>query len=169
MAYKKHLFLIVYNKDNEVLAIKKSYYSGWELPSVVVPLNKAIRDVVQDYFSKELKLLNYNFQGSSSIINKYELPKEFASIAGFSGEEQKFEYISTNVDIQTSNKIIDKRWMNIHNLVSELKIKNFSSFKEALANEFRAIVNKHLEEKINEKKEDNSKEILKDFDIENLF
>ena len=165
--YNKHLFLIIYNRENKILVLHKNNWTPWEFPSVTVPKLSSNLDTIEKFLSEELFLLQYKIKSSSSVINRYELPKEFQTITGFAGEEQRFEFIEAHSDINISEKYFDKLWINFEQLSSQIKMKNFENFKHKLYEDYRKILNENSNTNTTENKQDEN--IFNDINLDKLF
>mgnify|MGYP006296360181 CR=1 FL=1 len=138
MAYRKNQFLLIYNNKNQVLVLKRNDRNYWELPGFQISSAISIKEQIQEFFSQEIHTDSYSIVKRSDVINRYELPKEFQSVEGVSGEEYRFLYVRAHreVSVRENSKYDDFSWINLQELPDKINIRNKEKIADKLIDEF---------------------------------
>lgn len=100
--YSKAYFLIIIRGSPEPLILRKKGFQRWELPIIKSSDELPINTLVENFMRKTLNI-GYKYLGKSSVVNRYEWPKEFMQVTGKRGEENHFVFIKLNEDINMTN------------------------------------------------------------------
>ncbi len=125
--YNKTYFLIIVNRQLEILTLRKKHFIKWELPFVKSSNEKPISTMIEEFMKKHFRV-PYKILGESSVRDSYEWPKELIAVTGKSGEENRFMYIKL-LDTLDNSSLISKeydlvRFHRYDELVEKIIFKN---------------------------------------------
>ncbi|MFP4111754.1 MAG: hypothetical protein ACLFPQ_04400 [Candidatus Woesearchaeota archaeon] len=140
----------------------------WELPSFSISSDISIKDNLERFFSEQINISDHKIIKNSAKVNRYELPKEFQSVTGASGEEHRFMYIKAkSANLKDVSRYDDITWITIPQMPSMIRMKNINMMTETFENEFQDISESRRKEQQETKKY--KENIFSETDIDKLF
>ena len=140
---------MIANNLHQILILKRSDFPRWELPRINVNKEQPVHVLMDDYLKKTISI-QYRFLGESSIIDRYEWPKELANITGKSGEEHRFLYLILKERISSedliSKEFCELKFVNYDELVEKVIFRNHKIILRNVINEFYKKLHKMKEE-----------------------
>ncbi len=146
----KSCFIIIYDQQQKILLIKKKSLGRWEIPRAQMNEGETIYSSVENYLKNNF-CFDYKIIGVSDVIDKYEWPKELATITGKSGEEHRFIFLILKDKIDNnsikSHDIEGYDFADFNNVYERVIFKNHRQVLRKVFSDLQQKINPHQQKK----------------------